>query len=448
MTKVAIVSLGCAKNTVDSECLAGALKQQGWDLTSVIEDAKIVIVNTCGFIEEAREESVETILTLALCSDGNPSPHIIAVGCLAERYGEDLLNEMPELSAVIGPGYWDRMPEVLEQALKGQRTLLVGAPPLLAPPTQERCVSTPRSYAYLKISDGCDNHCGYCAIPLIRGALRSKPITDILVEARLLIEQGFSELVVIAQDSTAYGHDLGLPHALPILIKKLDALPGDHAIRLMYAHPAHLTQEVIELFGTCKKLLPYLDLPIQHAHPEVLRAMGRTYTDEDVASILARLRSVRPEIVIRTTVLLGYPGETEIQVKYLQKFLQNSGIRHLGAFAYSEEQGTRAVGLKRKVSQASAEKRKAAVMAAHQKRSRSWLRGFVGELLPVVIDGISSQSEHLLEGRTSWQAPEVDGVVLITSGNAVPGQRVLVRITDALDYDLVGEIEATGPQMP
>ncbi|MBN2054621.1 30S ribosomal protein S12 methylthiotransferase RimO, partial [bacterium] len=434
---VYIITLGCPKNTVDAELMAAALNRAGWRLTTEPAGADVLVVNTCGFIAAAREESIDTILRLAAETDNR---RIVVAGCMAERFGDELHRELHEAAAVVGPGFIESMPAILEEVLTGGRPLHTGRPPVLALADGGRLPSTPRTHAYLKISDGCDNRCAYCAIPLIRGRLRSRSIDEVIAEARGLAAAGFGELILIAQDTAAYGRDRDDGTGIAGLLRELDNLDGDFTVRLMYAHPAHVTAELVNLFGSSRRLAPYIDLPIQHAADDVLRRMGRGYGRDRIEELLAAFRLVRPDMVFRTTVLVGFPGETDENFAELRRFLGASGFHHLGVFTYSKETGTAAARAAGKVPAMVAAERRDLLMEDHRERSRRWLAEYVGKVLEVSIDGVSEESEHLLQGRAAWQAPEVDGVILINDGWAEIGTNAPVRISESFDYDLLGSV--------
>ncbi len=434
--RVGLISLGCAKNRVDSEILLGELARRGHEVVADGEPAEIVIVNTCGFIEEARRESIDTILEIA-ANKGKGVDRLLVAGCLVQRHGEELRREIPEIDGFLG---LDQLHEV------GDVVALGGGPPAPAPShlvfdhTAPRLLTT-RGYAYLKVAEGCDNPCTFCAIPHWRGRFRSRTIESLVEEARRLEQGDVRELIVIAQDTTRYGEDLGYgKHGLTKLMEALLAATRVPWIRFLYAYPTTLDEDLLRLMGAEARCVPYLDMPLQHSHPEILRAMRRGGSPQRYRRILDRARELVPGIFLRTTFIVGFPGETEAHFEHLLEFVAAVEFDHLGGFVFSPEQDTPAAKLAAPVSAAVARRRWRRLLA-HQKPI-AWRRrrALVGETLEVLVEGVCQETEHLLEGRHRGMAPEIDGRILINDGFAEPGSIAAVEITDAYPSDLVGRI--------
>lgn len=441
MKTLYMVSLGCPKNLVDSEIMLAALEQSGYTVVEEAEQASLVLVNTCGFIRPAVEEAIDTILELAICKEDNPQQCLVVTGCMVQRYGKGLAAELPEVDLFVGLDDFPRISALIETI--GPKPHIItqpGSATYLMSNTVPRRVSTPFFRSYLKITEGCDNRCTYCMIPSIRGRLRSRTIADLIAEAARLEQSGVRELCLIAQDLTAYGQDLDEPATLVSLLESLLHNTSIPWLRLLYAYPASVTDDLLRLMAQQSRILPYLDIPFQHASDSVLQAMNRHYGHAVLDDLIRRIRAHVPECAIRTTMLVGFPGETEDDVAILVDSLQNWELDHVGVFQYQDEEGSLAAGLPQKVGEETKEARYQRVMEAQAAISEQRQQRFVDRIEPVLIEGVSGESDLLLEGRTRYQAPEIDGCVYITSGEVNPGDIVSVRITEAHTYDLVGEV--------
>lgn len=431
-----LTSLGCPKNRVDSETILHRMTQGGFAFTHDPASSDVIIVNTCAFIRPAVEEAIAVILDLRRSC---PDAIIVAAGCLPLRYSEDLSASLTEVDLFITPSQIETLPQLLNKALHQEEERWQGPTKTAAVPTG-RILTTP-GYAYLKISDGCARSCSYCTIPYIRGPLRSAGIEDLVREASLLADKGVKELVLVAQDTSSYGRDLEPKNALLKLLAALENIPGIEWIRLMYLHPAGMPRGLAKLISRSDKILPYLDIPFQHVSNEVLRAMGRPWKGDYIRKLVDRLREDIPGLVLRTTVMVGFPGETDEHFNELLDFLAASQIERVGVFQYSPEEGTPAFALgdpvpaKIKRQRANAIKKLNARLTAKRHRTR------IGSIENALIEGISEESELLLQGRTWDQAPEVDGVLYITEGTAETGRIQQVRITHAHGPDLFGTLD-------
>lgn len=444
--RVSLVSLGCARNLVDSEVLLGHAVSEGLRIVRDAEEADVVVVNTCGFIESAKQESIDTILSVARLKVEGHLLGVIAVGCLAQRYGEELRQSIPELDAVFGISDYTGVPAVVRKIVNGSdknfRATVDGGKPKSARSDQKRFLLTPKSFAYLRISEGCDHKCTFCAIPSMRGRNRSKPIDVLVEEAAGIAAGGVKELVVVAEDSTAYGLDLFKKRALAELLEKLCQVRGVEWIRLMYAYPHTVDAALTTALREQPKLVPYLDIPIQHISGPMLRAMKRGVSTEQVRSILDRLRAEVPGIVVRTTVITGFPGETEQDFAELEHLARDYRFERLGVFTYSREEGTPSHDLSDQVPTEVAEDRRARLMTLQKGVMDQFQAGFVGRTVPVLVDGWDPTAGSTV-GRTQADAPEVDCRVLLPQqAGLVPGDLVDVEITGAQDYDLLGALPA------
>lgn len=446
-TTVGFISLGCPKNLADSEVALGLTAQAGFTLTREPEEADLLVVNTCGFLESARQESVDTILEMAGYKERGRCRGLVVTGCLGQRYGVELLEALPEVDVVLGSADYQRLPEVLRGLVAGRqgREATVGVPDHLYTADLPRLSLTAPHMAYLKIGEGCDNACTFCSIPLMRGGFVSRPIADLLREAEAMAARGVQEVVLISQDTTAYGCDRGSDgEDLAALLRALDRQGAIPWIRLLYAYPGSVNDDLIDALATCERVVPYLDMPLQHISDEVLRRMNRRGKSQAIRATLAALRRAVPEMALRTTFILGFPGETESHFKELCEFVAEVGFDWLGGFPYSEEEGTAAVGFAGAVAAELAQERLDRLMALQRQISRQRLQDRVGRRERVLIDGLSRETDLLLAGRTARMAPEIDGVVYINDGvdDAAPciGRFVEVEITAAHDYDLVGRV--------
>ena len=422
MKKFNIISLGCSKNFVDSEKVKGLLLSGGFKYSEVAEESEVLIINTCGFILPAKEESIDTILQAIKLKENGQIKSVIVMGCLSQRYREELENELPEVDAIFGVN------EIQDVARYLLHKDAIAAP---------RSLMTPGHYAFLKIAEGCNNNCSYCAIPLIRGKQVSLKPEDIVREAGNLAKQGVKELIVIAQDSTTYGWDLGKDVRLSKLLKDLDDMNAFPWIRLHYAHPAHFDLELIKIINESKSILPYIDIPIQHIHTDIIRAMKRGKDGEHIRELITKLRAEIPNLSLRTTVMVGFPGETEEAFNELLEFIKETRFDRLGGFTYSQEDGTPAVPLGDPIPEGIKQRRLEAIMSAQQEISLEKNQAMMGTTQKVLIDSYDPVSGDSY-GRTFRDSPDIDNRVII-SGKLKKGEFVEVEITNAVDYDLIGE---------
>ena len=422
---VNLISLGCAKNLVDSEVLLGGLKQTNMEITKSPEDAETIIVNTCGFLDIAREESVNTILEAAELKKTGNLKELVVMGCLSERYPNEIKQEIPEIDRIFGSN--DHQQIV---------SFLTGKEFSRDDPLFFRSLMTPNHYAYIKIAEGCDNGCTFCSIPLMRGLQKSRTISDIMAEAEKLAKNGTKELLVIAQDSTSYGWDLDTKVYLSDLIRELNTIEDIEWIRIHYAHPAHLSQRIIDSISECGKVCQYLDMPIQHAADDILKSMRRGLGQEGIRNRISRLREAVPRLALRTTLIVGYPGETDDHFESVKAFVEEIKFDRLGIFTYSEEEGTVAAQLKDNVARKVKDERKNSLQDIQQDISLEKNQSFIGEELKVIID---KSSENVSVGRTEFDSPEIDNIVHI-KGKAEVGNFVNVKIQEANEYELIGKI--------
>ena len=442
---VGMVSLGCPKNQVDTEGMLGVLKARGFRITPREEEADLIIVNTCGFIQEAKEESIQAILEMARHKKQGRCRALVVTGCLAQRYREALSRQMPEVDAILGTDACHRVAEVCHALLAGL--------PVPGPETSgavetwdlpRQRVGWPHT-AYLKIAEGCDHGCTFCVIPQIRGPFRSRPPEAVLEEARRLAGEGVRELVLVSQDTSFYGRDLGERDALPRLLRDLARVPGIQWIRVLYLYPTRVHPGLLEAMAEEEKICPYLDIPIQHIDDELLKAMGRAGRRRDIEAALETVRRRLPHAVVRTSLIVGFPGETEARFRALEQFVQEAAFDRLGVFLFSPEEGTPAARMPGQVPRDVARQRRERLMALQEGISLEKHRALVGTVQRVLVDGPSAESELLLAGRTPGQAPEVDGVVYLTDAPGPPpspGSFVDVEITEAHPHDLVGRVVA------
>lgn len=441
---VALVSLGCAKNLVDSEVMVGLLTQAGYGVTTFADEADAIIVNTCGFIAEAQEEAVDTILELAGYKDSGRCRALIVTGCLAQRFAAELMAEIPEIDAVVGTGDFPQIVAVVRRVLSGERVRLVGTPRYIYDHATPRVISTPPYTAYIKIAEGCSNRCSYCVIPGLRGPFRSRPVESILAEADRLARGGAKELILIAQDTTRYGEDIYGRYSLADLLHEVCKIDGPRWVRVLYMYPARVADELIEAMATEPKICKYVDLPLQHADDDILRAMNRKGTSEDARAVIARFRDAIPDITVRSTFIVGFPGETEQKFGRLIEFLEDVRFDRAGVFAYSPEEGTPAAKLPGQVPRLTRERRRRRAMEAQRAISRQKNQAKVGEAFDVLIEGPSEESDLVTVGRSQAEAPEIDGLIFIGNEHPPPGEFRRVSIIDAGDYDLAGEILPPG----
>ena len=438
--KILFVSLGCDKNRVDAEKMLGLLSGQGWQLTDDELEADVIVINTCCFINEAKEESIRNILEYARCKEEGHCRALICTGCMAQRYAEEIREELPEVDAVVGTTAYDRIAEVIQEALRGERSQVMDDLSRLALPQGERVLTTGGHYAYLKIAEGCDKHCTYCAIPSMRGPYRSVPREILIREAEDLASKGVKELILVAQETTLYGTDLYGRRCLHELIRDLAQIRGIFWIRVLYCYPEEIYEDLIRCMKMEKKFLHYLDLPIQHANDEILRRMGRRTTREDLKRIIRHLRDEIPDIVLRTTLITGFPGESREQFEDVCRFINEMEFNRLGVFPYSQEEGTPAARLPDQIDEETKLSRMDELMELQQEIAFDLENEMIGREMDVMIEG-QVAGENAYIARSYGDAPDVDGYVFLnTDETLVTGDFARVRITGASDYDLIGEL--------
>lgn len=444
--KIGVVSLGCPKNLVDSETMLGLIHEENYEITNDPSEAEIIIVNTCGFIESAKEESINTILQMAEYKKSGSCKYIIVTGCLSQRYAEELFNELPEADAIAGVEVYDEIGSIIKRVMNGERFIMLerNKPDVIYTSKETflpRILTTPSYTAYLKIAEGCDNCCSYCAIPKIRGPYRSKPMEQVLKEAKALANNGVKELIVVAQDTTRYGEDLpGGKLLLADLLKELNKIESLKWIRVMYCYPNNFTDELIETFASLDKVCKYVDLPLQHASNRLLASMNRYDTREEVETLLAKLRKRIPGIVIRTTFIVGFPGETDADFEELKEFVEQQRFENAGVFAYSQEEGTVAGAMPNQIPDEIKQERYHELMALQAQISEEIHKDTEGQTLEVLVEGIEEDGSGLHYGRSYREAPDIDGLVFIENpGDIKPGCFVKVNILQGFTYESVGE---------
>ncbi|MCE3223737.1 MAG: yliG [Nitrospira sp.] len=439
---IGFVNLGCSKNQVDSEVMLGTLVAGGFQLTGDARAAEVVIINTCGFIEEAKQESINSIIEHGRLKKAGSCRVLIAAGCLAQRYQGELLKELPELDGVVGTGEFGRIAEICKSLLAPkvrQQRLWLGQPPYLYDAETPRIrLGAPHS-AYLKIAEGCNRNCAFCAIPIMRGKQRSRPIESIVTEATRLAQEGVRELNLISQDTINYGVDLGLRQGLTTLLRELVTVDHVRWIRPFYLYPQQVTDELLELYAGEARITKYLDMPLQHISDGMLKRMHRLGDRKHLTRLVERIRTKIPGVFFRTAFIVGFPGETDAMFEELKQFMVDMEFDRAAVFLYSDEEGTSAVDLDRKVDRAVMEERRNELLAVQDSISAAKNRDHVGQTLEVLVDGISEESNGLLEARHEGLAPEIDGVVYCESGTARPGEFVSVTVTDVAGYDLIAQ---------
>jgi ribosomal protein S12 methylthiotransferase len=441
MVSFHLISLGCPKNLVDSELMFGLLEQAGWIFEEDPEQASMLLINTCGFIQSAVEEAIEEILALALIKQDDPDKLLVVTGCMVQRYREELIPELPEVDLFIGTDGCHQIVELVAALMAGSlKDKVYISERFLMDSSIPRRISTPFYRSWLKITEGCNNRCSYCMIPSIRGDLRSRPIADLVNEAVSLEQKGVRELSLIAQDLTAYGDDLGSTIHLSSLLKSLLAESSIPWFRLMYLYPSGINDALLSLMAEQPRIVPYMDIPFQHVSDTVLKRMNRHYVSDDLYQLIGRIRSFLPDVALRSTLMVGFPGETDDDVRQLEQFLREARLDHVGVFAYANETGCPSENFTHQCSEDEKSDRLDFILAVQAEVSATNLQKYVGRVEPVLVEGVSGESDLLLEGRTRFQAPDIDGCVYITDGNASPGDIVQVRINEAQIYDLVGEI--------
>lgn len=441
--KVAFTSLGCDKNRVDSEVMLGILQKNGYTAVAEEAEADIIVVNTCCFIKDALEESIETILEMAKYKEEGSCKGLIVTGCLGQRYEKEFFDELPEVDAIIGTAAYESIAEVADEILGGKEQVkhLADIDQAMADENGKlRVLSTAPYFAYLKISEGCDNHCTYCVIPKMRGKHRSRKLESLIEEATMLAQQGVKEIVIVAQDTSIYGRDLYGKPMLHELLKQLNAIEGIAWIRLLYCYPETLTEETIAAMASCEKVCHYVDMPIQHGNDAVLKRMGRKSSQALIREKVAKLRAAMPDIAIRTTLIVGFPGESEEEFADLMQFVQDMRFDRLGVFAYSREEGTAAANMENQIDDDLKEERRDRIMDLQKTIAASLCEAEVGKEVEVLIEG-KLPEEAIFCGRTRRDAPDIDGLVFVSSEEELySGDFVQVRIREAGDYDLMGDV--------
>ncbi len=444
--RIGIKSLGCPKNLVDTEVICGKLREKGYQISEKIDNSDIVIINTCSFIRDAVEESIEEILNLIKLKKEGKIKHIIVTGCLPQRYKDDNLNqELPEVDAFLGVGDLLVVDNVIKSVLQGEQIYKVSSKPdFLYNHTTPRTILNPKHYAYIKISDGCQNNCSYCLIPKIRGNHRSRKMEDIIEEVKMLSEkQNLSEIILIGQDTTSYGIDLYGEYKLAELLKKLSLLELNNLkwIRLLYTHPAHYNDELIEVIANYPKICSYLDLPLQHLNDKILKRMNRPVKKSYIISLINKLRDRIPNLTLRTTLIVGFPGETDKHFEELLSFVKEFRFERLGGFVFSREEGTPAYDFPQQIPARIKKERLKELMLTQQSISKEINSSWLGKEIEVQIDEIKSVKEKITIGRTKGDAPEIDGKVIISGDKAKVGKFIKVKVIETYEYDLVGEIK-------
>ena len=437
--KMSMVSLGCDKNTVDSEMMLGLMSDNGFEYTDAEEEAEVMIINTCGFIQSAKEESINAILEAAKLKEEGALKALIVTGCLAQRYKDEIIKEIPEVDALLGTSSFDKIVETVEDVLGGEirnEFLDLDRLPIIS---DKRKNSTGGYYAYLKIAEGCNKNCTYCIIPSLRGNYRSYPLEDLLTQANNLADQGIKELILVAQETTLYGTDLYGEKTLPKLLKELAKIKGIEWIRILYCYPEEITDELIDVIANEDKVCKYLDIPIQHASDNILRRMARRTNHDDLVKVINKLRKKIPDITLRTTIISGFPGETDEDLEKLIDFVKEIKFERLGVFTYSEEEGTVAAKFEDKIDEYEKEARRDRIMRVQQEISKENLEKLVGKTYKVIIEG-RLPDEDVYIGRTYMDVPGVDGYVFVNSDkNYMSGDFCDVIITGSSEYDLIGD---------
>lgn len=438
--KVLFVSLGCDKNLVDSEVMLGLLRDQKHEITNDEAEAEVIVVNTCSFIHDAKEESVQTILEMAELKKTGVCRLLIVTGCLAEKYKEEILNELPEVDAVIGTTAYDAICDVIDKTLQGERVQAFESIDRLPIVKTRRVLTTGGYSSYLKIGEGCDKHCTYCIIPKLRGTHRSVPMDVILEEARTLAAAGICELNIVAQETTTWGKDIYGEKSLHVLLKELCKIEGIRWIRLLYCYPEEITDELIQVIKEEPKICHYLDMPIQHSSDAILKRMGRRTSKAELEAVIAKLRKEIPDIALRTTLITGFPGETEEDHEILKEFIEEMRFDRLGVFTYSPEEGTPAEKMPNQIPEEVKEERRDELMLLQQEISAEKTAEMVGRTLEVLVEGRIPE-EGVYVGRTYRDAPEVDGYIFLNAEeDIISGDFVTVEVTGADEYDLTGDV--------
>lgn len=438
--KILFISLGCDKNLVDTEVMLGLLASRGYEMTDDEAQAEVIVINTCCFIHDAKEESIQNILEMAEYKKQGKIRALIVTGCLAQRYRQEIIDEIPEVDEVLGTTAYDKILDAVDAALAGEHSVMLSDLDALPLPDTKRLVTTGGHFAYLKIAEGCDKHCTYCIIPKIRGNFRSVPMEHLLKEAQELADQGVKELILVAQETTLYGKDLYGEKSLHILLKKLCKISGIRWIRILYCYPEEITDELIRVMKEEPKICHYLDLPIQHANDTILGRMGRRTSKQELVDIIGKLRSEIPDICLRTTLITGFPGETKEQHEELMEFVDEMEFDRLGVFTYSPEEDTPAAEMPDQIDEEVKLDRQADLMELQQEIAFDNAQDMVGREVLVMIEG-KVADENAYVGRTYRDAPNVDGLIFInTDEELLSGDFARVKVTGAIDYDLIGEL--------
>ena len=439
--KIGLVSLGCSKNLVDSELMLGALRSSGYLATDELAQAEVLIVNSCGFIESAKRESIDTVLQLAEYKRTGSCRVLILAGCLGQRYSGDLLEELPEIDAIVGTGAWDRLPEAIQAALQGTRSIFAEGNSILPDAAMPRIRSTPAHLAYVKIAEGCDHSCAFCAIPQIRGPLVSRSIESIRQEVVQLVAEGVREINLVAQDTTRYGIDLYGRPRLVDLLRALCAVEGKFWLRILYSYPKNFSSELIQLMASEPKICKYVDIPLQHVHDDLLRAMRRPDRRKDIEHLIASLRAAIPDVAIRTTFIVGLPGESDEHYQELREFVEEKRLDHVGVFVYSPEEGTAAAGFADQIPEEVKEDRYDDLMAVQAAISEEINQAAEGKTYEAIVEAHDAEDSSLAHGRTGREAPDIDGTVYIENAAAIAvGSFVNVRILQGFCYDRMAEV--------
>lgn len=441
--KIAFVSLGCDKNLIDSEVMLGIINEKGYIITNDETDADIIIINSCGFIMDANEEAIENILRVADYKIDGKCKGIIVTGCMAQRYKEEIFKSLPEVDAVVGTGDFENIGNVIEDVLLGSKVSLITDKNHIINEKNslKRIITTTGGFAYLKIAEGCDNHCTYCTIPSLRGKYRSRTLESLVEEAKILALKGVSEIIIVAQDTSLYGTDLYGKKMLPKLLEEIADIENIKWIRILYCYPENITDDIIEAIAYNKKVCHYLDMPIQHSNDKILKSMGRRTSRKDIENIIKKLRNKIPDICLRTTLITGFPGETEEEFKDVVEFIKEIKFDRLGVFAYSREEGTPAYNMKNQIDEETKQYRKDYIMETQKLISAIKCSEHIGKVLEVIVEGKIENEENIYCGRSYRDCYEIDGFVFFESKEElIAGDFLNVKITQSSDYDLIGEI--------
>lgn len=440
--KIGVVSLGCPKNQVDAEIMLGIIEKMDWTITNNPEEADLIIVNTCGFIESAKEESVNTVLQMAEYKIRGTCKHLLMTGCLGQRYASELFEDIPELDAILGTECYTEIGKVIERVLKGERLIVLEpfGEEFAEVPDVTRKLTTPSHYAYLKIAEGCDNCCSYCIIPKLRGPYRSRPFEAIMKEAAALAASGVKELVIVAQDTTRYGEELYGKLRLAELLRELNKLEGLHWIRVLYCYPQYFTDDLIDAFAECDKVCKYVDLPLQHISDRILTRMNRPDTREQIEALIKKLRQRVSGIAVRTTFIVGFPGESEADFEELMGFVAGTKFDCAGVFTYSCEEGTAAALMPDQISEQTKQERYHALMSLQAEISEGINQELEDGIMLVLFEGFEDGDKNIAYGRSYREAPEIDGRIFIeNAGNVRPGDFLNVIILQGFTYELLSE---------